>query len=80
MAANKLSAEVRQKRREEVAKEFADFRHNYLFRQVDLADALRISRRSVQAIEAAVHLPQVSTRQRFHDLKRELARKQQGAA
>lgn len=75
MAVNTLSAERRQEQRENIAKEFVEFRHNFLFRQIDLAHALRISRRSVQMVEAGNCLPQVTTRARFRAINAEQARR-----
>lgn len=79
MAARKPSATARQREREKVAQEFAEFRRTFLFRQIDLADALQISRRSVQMVEAGNCLPQMTTRARFRDLKQKRAQKQNGA-
>lgn len=65
-----LSREERSKERQQIASEFLEFRRRYLYRQIDLAEALEISRRSVQMHEAGMVLPNLRTRARFLELKK----------
>lgn len=60
----------RQRQKEKIANDFVAFRKKYLFRQVDLAEQLKISRRGLQMIENASYLPILRTQKRFAELKR----------
>ena len=55
--------------REKRAKEWIEFRREYIFTQKKLADVLGISRRSVQFIEGAEVTPLASTLTKFNALK-----------
>lgn len=65
-----ISRDERRKERRQIASEFLEFRRRYLYRQIDLATALEISRRSVQMHEAGLVLPNLRTRARFLELKK----------
>jgi len=51
------------------ANEWKTFRKTFLFSQRNLADAIHLSRRTIQAIEAARVNPQYSTQRKFRDLR-----------
>lgn len=70
----KNHSEGQKRERERLAGEMLGFRQKYLFRQVDLATALRCSRRTVQQIEAAQVLPQMGIRKRFLELRQKYAK------
>jgi DNA-binding XRE family transcriptional regulator len=53
------------------AREWTQFRRNFLFSQRDLAHALKCSLRTVQAVEGEEVTPQARTQRRFRDLKSE---------
>jgi DNA-binding XRE family transcriptional regulator len=69
------STEEKRRARVKLANEFLMFRQTFLFRQVDLAGALHISRRTVQAVEAACTTPNYRTRRNFHELKQQFAKR-----
>jgi DNA-binding XRE family transcriptional regulator len=69
------STEEKRRVRVKLANEFLTFRQTFLLRQVDLAEALHISRRTVQAVEAADTLPSYRTRRKFLELKHEYAKR-----
>jgi DNA-binding XRE family transcriptional regulator len=71
----RLSAEEKRRTRIKLANEFLTFRQTFLFRQVDLAQALHISRRTVQAVEAGYTLPSYRTRQNFLELKQQFVKR-----
>jgi DNA-binding XRE family transcriptional regulator len=53
------------------AREWKQFRRNFLFSQRDLAHALKCSLRTVQAVEGEETVPQARIKRRFRDLKTE---------
>ena len=72
----KIQTFDRKREKERIASEFLFFRQTNLLRQVDLAEELKISRRSVQMVEAGITLPGMRTRKRFLELKEKLAKEQ----
>jgi DNA-binding XRE family transcriptional regulator len=63
------------KEREKLAHEVLDFRRRYLLSQIRMAEVMKVSRRTVQMIEAGQVLPHMVTRRKFLDLKIEFAKK-----
>jgi DNA-binding XRE family transcriptional regulator len=59
-----------QKQRALRAAEWRKFRRDYLFSQQELGEALGISRRSVQKVEAGESTPLPRTQRAFRDLKK----------
>jgi DNA-binding XRE family transcriptional regulator len=53
------------------AKEWKEFRKNFLYSQFDLAEALGCSRRTVGKVEAGVCTPLPRFQRRFRDLVRQ---------
>jgi len=68
----RCTPQERKQERDRLAKECLDFRKKYLFSQVKLAEALGISRRTIQMIEGGLTLPHMSTRSKFRDLQEAL--------
>jgi DNA-binding XRE family transcriptional regulator len=69
----KCTPQQRKEEADQLARECLNVRKRFLFTQLKLAEALGVSRRTVQMIEAGYTLPHMSTRQKFRDLQEALA-------
>ena len=77
---NRPISKAEMREREKHARRWLQFRKNFLFTQVKLAEELGVGRRTVQLIEHARVTPTLTTQRTFRDFARKCVREDGQAA